>query len=490
MSQPGASSTNARSETARRKSNIRNHADEYARDRRKWKDRTRYFHECDLACTRFLIPEGKKVLDLGCGVGDLLAGLNPSLGVGVDLSGEMVRIARETYPDLTFIEGDMEDREVLKQIAGGPFDYILLSDTIGFLEDCQTAFDALHDLSDGETRIVVSYYSHAWQPILTFAEAAGLKMPQAENNFISLSDLRHFLDLAAFDIVKQHRQILVPARLIGIGQFLNRMAGFLPFLRPLMVRSYTVARSLRHAEMDNPSVSIVVPCRNERDNIEPAVQRLPKFGRSQEMIFIEGHSEDGTYEEIERVAAAHGGEIAIKHDRQDGIGKGDAMRKGFAMATGDVVMILDADLTVPPEELPKFYQALVTGKGNFINGSRLIYPMENDAMRFLNHVANKMFAKIFTVLLGQRVTDTLCGTKVLTRAHYERIAEARGYFGEFDPFGDFDLIFGAAKQNLKIVDVPVRYASRMYGETQISRFRHGWLLIRMVWFAMRKLSPI
>jgi glycosyltransferase involved in cell wall biosynthesis len=178
----------------------------------------------------------------------------------------------------------------------------------------------------------------------------------------------------------------------------------------------------------------------------------------------------------------------IKVLAQDGKGKGDAVRKAFEHARGDVLMILDADLTMPPEALPKFYEALASGKGEFINGTRLVYPMENDAMRFLNWVANRVFSWLFTWLLNQRFTDTLCGTKVLAKGHYQQIARNRNYFGDFDPFGDFDLIFGAAKANLKIIEIPIKYASRKYGETQISRFRHGWLLLRMVVFAFRKLK--
>ena len=199
------------------------------------------------------------------------------------------------------------------------------------------------------------------------------------------------------------------------------------------------------------------------------------------------YSSDNTLEEIHRVIAANP-DRDIKVVEQTGKGKGNAVREGFAVARGEVLMILDGDLTVPPEDLPKFYRALMRGKGEFINGSRLVYPMEQDAMRFLNSVANHAFSKIFSWLLNQRFTDTLCGTKVLSKYHYNQIVANRSFFGDFDPFGDFDLIFGAAKLNLKVTEVPVRYAARVYGETQISRFRHGVLLLRMVVFAFRKLK--
>ena len=176
--------------------------------------------------------------------------------------------------------------------------------------------------------------------------------------------------------------------------------------------------------------------------------------------------------------------------RQPGTGKADAVFAAFDAAQGDVLMILDADLTVPPEQLPKFWHAIQSDKGEFINGSRLVYLMDTDAMRFLNLVANKSFSIAFTWLLSQRFTDTLCGTKVLRRSDYVRLKEGRSYFGDFDPFGDFDLIFGASKLSLKVVEIPIHYASRTYGETQISRFKHGLLLLRMVLFAFLRIKAL
>jgi glycosyltransferase involved in cell wall biosynthesis len=275
--------------------------------------------------------------------------------------------------------------------------------------------------------------------------------------------------------------------LFGLGTLLNRFVGTLPLIRRLSLRNYLVARPLRNAALNDPSVTVLVPCRNEQGNIENAVKRLPRFCRDIEILYVEGHSSDGTLEEIHRVIALYP-DLDIKVLVQDGKGKGDAVRKGFANARGDILMILDADLTVPPEDLAKFYDAIAKGKGEFINGSRLVYPMQDQAMRFLNFLANRTFSWLFTWLLNQRYTDTLCGTKVLSRKNYEILYANRSYFGDFDPFGDFDLIFGATKLNLKVVEIPIRYAAREYGETQISRFRHGWLLLKMVVFAYRKLK--
>ncbi len=471
-----------------RKEAIRRLYDGLAATRDRWIHKNAYYYEEDRRYMRFLVPPALRVLELGCGTGDLLAAVEPAHGVGVDVSAEMVRHARAKHPHLRFQVGDIEDGRTIGSLTG-PFDVIILSDTIGVLEDCEAMLASLQPLCTRDTRVIVSYFSRMWAPVLKLVEAAGLKMPQPEQNWLATEDIESLLRLADFDIVKREWRILFPRRLFGIGRFVNRYIGHLPVLRRLCLRNYVVAKPQWNVALADPSVSVIVPCRNERGNIEEIVRRMPRFGRQQEIIFVEGHSRDGTFEEIQRVVQAHP-EWDMKVFRQDGAGKGDAVRKGFEQARGEVLMILDADMTVAPESLPKFYAALVSGKGNFINGSRLVYPMEEQAMRFLNLVANHLFSAVFSWLLNQRITDTLCGTKVLTRWHYQRIAADRSYFGEFDPFGDFDLLFGAAKQNLKIVDVPVRYASRRYGETQISRFRHGWLLLRMVVFAFRKMKAL
>jgi glycosyltransferase involved in cell wall biosynthesis len=315
-------------------------------------------------------------------------------------------------------------------------------------------------------------------------------MPQPAVSLISSVDFLNIMDLTEFEPIRMETRQLIPFDLFGIGRLVNRFIAPLPGIRRLCLRTYLVARSLRAQKPTNLSTTILIPCRNERGNIERAIKEMPRFGGHQEVIFVEGNSKDDTFEECLRVQKAYEDAWDIKVLKQDGRGKGDAVRKGFDAASGDVLMILDADLTVPASALPKFYRAIASGKGDFINGTRLVYPMESEAMRFLNLVANHAFAKIFSYLLNQRLTDTLCGTKVLTRAAYRQIVVGRRYFGDFDPFGDFDLIFGAAKQSRRIVEVPVHYKARTYGETQISRFRDGWLLTRMVLFAFKKLKAI
>ena len=306
-------------------------------------------------------------------------------------------------------------------------------------------------------------------------------------NVLAAVDVRSLAALADFDAVKSERRLLSPLRLFGLGRLINRFLAPFPIFNSLCLRHYTVCRSLRRLGEAPRTATVVIPARNECGNIESAVKRIPPFAESLEIIFVEGHSHDGTWSEIERVVVTNP-QLTIKALRQRGKGKADAVYTGFDAASGEVLIILDADLTMPPEQLPKFWEVIQSQKGEFINGSRLIYPMEHEAMRFLNLVANKIFSLLFTWLLGQRFTDTLCGTKVLRRSDYERLKTTRSYFGDFDPFGDFDLIFGASKLGLKIVEVPIRYANRTYGETQISRFRHGLLLLRMLWFAFLRIK--
>ena len=471
-----------------RKDQIRQHSDEIAKVRDNWIKKNSFFYNNDYTYTQFLVGEGKRVLELGCGTGQLLNALNPSYGIGVDISANMVSTAQKNYPNLKFTQGDLENENLISSLQG-TFDFIILSDTIGYLDDCSEAFERLHSLCTPDTRLIISYYSWWWQPILTLGEKIGLKMPSVEMNWLSTEDTMGFLHLSDFEPVKSEMRQLIPRNLLGLGSLINRFVGTLPLIRRFSLRNYLVSRSVREVGLDQPSTTVLIPCRNEKGNIENAVKRMPDFCKDLEILYVEGNSQDGTLDEIHRVIKAYPGKD-IKVLVQDGKGKGDAVRKGFDHARGDILMILDADLTVPPEDLPKFYKAISSGKGEFINGTRLIYPMDDQAMRFLNFWANRTFSVIFTWLLNQRLTDTLCGTKVLTKKNYEKIVKNRSYFGDFDPFGDFDLIFGAEKLNLKIVEVPIRYAERKYGETQISRFRHGWLLLKMVVFDYKKLKII
>jgi SAM-dependent methyltransferase/GT2 family glycosyltransferase len=469
----------------------RRHADALdavADDRDGWRARNAYYYRQIEALCRFVVPAGARVLEIGCGTGDLLAGLSPAEGAGIDLSPRMIARARDKHPGLSFFVADAETMEV-PELAGQTFDYVVMSDVVGQLRDVWAALRAVRRFCNARTRLLVTYYNFAWEPILRVGARLGLKMPVAQQNWLGMNDLRNLLELNHFEVVRAGTANLLPVDIPGVSWLCNTYLAEAPLLRHLALTQFFVARLADGGEpiaARDYRCTVVVPCRNERGNVDDIVARTPQMGRGTELIFVDGNSSDGTVEAIERHRAGPGADhIRLLH-QGEGTGKGDAVRKGFAAASGDVLFILDADLTVPPEDLPKFYTALAEGRGEFINGTRLVYPMEGAAMRFLNLLGNKFFSVALSAILAQRLKDTLCGTKVLLRRDYQRIVEGRAFFGDFDPFGDFDLLFGAAKQSLKIVEMPIRYRDRTYGETKISRFRHGWLLLRMTWFAFRK----
>jgi SAM-dependent methyltransferase len=447
------------------------------------RETNRHYHQLLRRHFEFLVPAGSRVLEVGCGIGDLLAALKPARGVGLDFSPEMIRLARERHPELEFQVADAVEFSRTEK-----FDYIILSDLVNDLPDVQAVLERLHTCARAGTRLVLNFFNTLWRPILNASEKMGTKSPTKLQNWLSRHDMTNLLHLAGWEVIKTETRILWPVGTPLLAALANRWAA--PLLKHVCLTVVMVARP-KPRPLSRPEYhcSVVIPARNEAGNIEAAVQRTPEMGLGTEIIFIEGHSKDNTWDEINRVAAKYP-QRKIKVLKQQSKGKGGAVREAFASATGDILFILDADLTMPPEELPKFYEVARSGTAEFVNGVRLVYPMEDQAMQFLNMIANKLFGVTFSWLLGQNIKDTLCGTKVLFRSDYELIAKNRAYFGDFDPFGDFDLIFGAAKLNLSMVDLPIRYRARTYGETNIQRWSHGWLLLRMVLFAARRMKFI
>ncbi len=442
-----------------------------------------YYHFCMKESYRQLVPEGVSVLDVGCGNGLKLASLRPARGVGVDFSEAAIAVARMAHPNMEFICADAHDLS----LPGQTFDYILLSDIANDLWDVQRVLERLRPLCAPHTRLILNFYSHLWSGPLRAAQKLGLATPILPQNWLTRLDVANLLDLAGFQRLRDWEEIVMPLSVPFISNWMNRyLARIAPF-RFFDLANFMLACPVGGELPKNPTVSVIIAARNESGHIDELMLRIPEMGGGTEIVFVEGHSTDDTYAAIERAIAAYP-ERKCKLLKQQGKGKGDAVRCGFDAATGEILMILDADITVPPEDLPRFYEVLVSGRAEFVNGVRLVYPMENDAMRFMNLVGNKFFSAAFSWLLGQPIRDTLCGTKVLWKKDYERIAHNRAYFGDFDPFGDFDLLFGAARLNLKITEVPIRYRARRYGETNIQRWRHGWLLLKMVVFAARRIK--
>lgn len=454
-----------------------------AENRLDWKKKNRYYHSYLEKYYSFIIPGESRVLEIGCGTGELLNAVRPSYGVGIDFSEKMIKIASEQFPGLNFFVQDAEELKLEEK-----FDYIVLSDLIGTVWDVQKIFNNLHKVSGPNTKIILNLHNYLWEPILKSGEFLGIKAKNIISNWLTYEDVRNLCEIEGFEVILKVRKLLIPKRIPVINWLFNSFLSNLPLLNSLCLTCFMTVREIIETN-EEKSVSIIIPALNEKGNIEQAIIRTPEFGAKQEFIFVEGHSSDGTFEEILRIKAKYPEKIIVAF-KQEGKGKGSAVREGFDRASGEILMIMDGDLTTPPEDMPKFYEALKRNRGEFINGCRLVYPMESEAMRPLNLIANRFFGRFFSFILGQRLKDTLCGTKVLYKSDYEKIKQNRSYFGEFDPFGDFDLLFGAAKLNLKIVEVLVRYRDRQYGSTQISRFKHGWLLLRMSLFAARKLKFI
>lgn len=458
-----------------------------AKERGHWKKKNSYYYKKITKLLKFIIPEGRSVLELGCATGELLNDLKPSYGVGVDFSPKMIEIAKGKYPHLTFIEMDAENLSLDHQ-----FDYIVMSDMIGHLEDVQLALEKLHPVCHAKTKIVITYYNFAWELILKIGEKLKLKMREFMQNWLSAHDIKNILDLADFETIRIGATLLFPVYIPVLSEFLNKYVSKFFWLQNLCFINYTIARPKPKALAvnNNYSCSIIIPARNEAENIERAILEIPEMGKFTEIIFVEGHSADNTLNEIKRVCEEYKNRKDIKYCVQDGQGKKDAVFKGFDMASGDILIILDADLTVASNDLPKFYNAIASGNAEFINGSRFVYPKEKEAMRFLRMLGNKFFSLLFSWILGQYLKDTLCGTKVIMKSDYELLKKDRAYFGDFDKYGDFDLILGSYKQNLKIIEVPVHYRSRIYGATNIPTWKGGSILLRAAFFAMRKIKFI
>jgi glycosyltransferase involved in cell wall biosynthesis/ubiquinone/menaquinone biosynthesis C-methylase UbiE len=484
------------------KEKVREHYDRLAPSRDLWYRRNTYYHTFLEKRLAELVAPGKSILELGAGTGNLLSALKPSRGLGLDISPAMVEIARLKFPHLQFEIADAETFELDER-----FDIIIASDLVGELGDITAMLERVHDVSHGATSLILTFHSPTMEGVLRMAQRAQLAMTPARQNWVGMESTSTLLALSDFAVAREEHCLLIPVSLPLISSAMNRLSGGRVF-KYLDLLNIVVARPTIPRPTPTPlSCSVIVPCRNEVGNIEAVVERMPALGSSTEVIFVDGASSDGTKELIEQMIVRHRGVKDMKlilqvagatyegpRDNPNAptvmlkLGKGDAVRKGFDAATGEVLMILDADLTVPPEDLPQFLRPIATGKGRFVNGTRLVYPMEDRAMKFVNYIGNWFFSRLFTWLLDQPIHDTLCGTKVLLKSDYESIKAGRKYFGEFDPFGDFDLLFGAARLGLPIVEVPVHYKRRLAGVSKVRVSKHGWLLIGMSVIAFRRLK--
>lgn len=441
------------------------------------------FHRQLVDLHRHHIRKGAAVLEWGCGPGELLKALHPARGLGIDISGKMVQRALEDPGGCDFLEGDLHETTIEEK-----FDAIIGCYLTGYQHDIQKCLENLLASSRPRTRLYLSSLNTVWRPFLKLGQIFGAVVRQPPSNWLSHADLVNLLELSGWEVVTASTEQLFPFRVPILTEIFNRFLVRLPLFRHFGATLFIVARPKIPPVLDSEiSCSVIVPARNESGNIRAALERIPVMGNGTEIIFVEGHSVDDTWEVIQQECEAYEGPHRVSFCRQPGKGKWDAVYKGFSRARGDVLVIQDGDLTAPPEDLPKFFGAVASGAAEFANGSRLVYPMEDRAMRFLNFLGNKFFALALSFVLRQPIKDSLCGTKMLLRSDYLFLLQRIEEFGDFDPFGDFNLLFGSALLDLKIRDVPVRYRDRTYGDTNISRFRHGWLLLKMTWFGLRHL---
>ena len=472
-----------------RRQRTRTHLAQIAPRRETWITSKRYYYKLLARLLRFLVEPQKRVLSVRCDIGTLLTAVDPSHGKGIDISAEIVEIAQQGNPSLNFAVAFPDKKEFHEAFQPGEkFDYILFND-VGDTVDVLQAFRNLKPLCERHTRVLVTTYNHLWEPLVSFAEWTGMKVPRTEQNWLSTADIRNLLHLAGFEALETHRIVLLPKYLPLVSVFLNHFCARLPFLSKLCMTQVVVARVVPSAvSLDGLSVSVVIPCKNEKGNVEDAVRRIPPLAGRTEIIFCDDRSTDGTGEEVRRVQSCYP-QKDIRLERGPGVCKSRNVWTGFDAAKGDVLVILDADLTTIPEELPYFIDVIASGQAEFVNGSRLVYPVPKGAMNGPNMLGNKFFSVAFTYLLGQRVKDTLCGTKVLWRRDWERIRPMLGSWGTEDRWGDYELLFGAAKLNLKILDLPVHYQERIYGSTKMTKvFRNGLVMLRMCWHGFLRLK--
>jgi SAM-dependent methyltransferase len=472
-----------------RRERTRNHLAKIAVRREDWINRNRYYYELLNRLLRFLVEPQKRVLSVRCGTGNLLAVVQPVKGKGIDICPEIVEIAQQRNRSFEFAVA-FPDKEEFRRAFGleEKFDYILFND-IGDTVDILQALRNLKPLCQRHTRVLVITYNRLWEPLVTFAEWIGMKVPRTEQNWLSTLDIANLLQLAGFEALETHRVVILPKYVPLVSAFLNRFCARLPLLKRLCMTQVVVGRLVPPpVPKEELSVSVIVPCKDEMGNVEDAAQRIPELGRQTEIIFCDDQSTDGTAEEVLRVQSLYL-DKDIRLERGPGVSKSWNVWTGFDAATGDILMILDADLTTIPEELPYFVDVIASGQAEFVNGSRLVYPVPKGAMTTANMLGNKFFSVAFTYLLGQHVKDTLCGTKVFWRSDWERIKPMLGSWGIEDRWGDYELLFGAAKLNLKILDLPVHYQERIYGSTKMTKvFRNGLVMLRMCWHGFLKLK--
>lgn len=460
------------------KEEAKDYFDRLAREYPEWKRRNLYYYSKLTQFYRKVIPPGKDVLDIGCRDGELLKAVEPLTGVGIDVSEGMIEIARRNCSHLRFFPMKSESIEL-----EGKFDYIIMSNVIGYISDLWLLFEQIKPLTKFNTEIVISSSNPLMEPLLKLGERLGMKSSEGPVNRFYMEDIMNLLRLNDFGIVDWGHELSLPRRIPLVSEMVNRYASKVRFLRNFSFLQYIIARPGRTmARAESLSCSVVIPCHNEKENIRECVGRVPLLGKATEIVIVDDGSTDSTADEVKKFIGKNPDKNLKLISHFPNRGKGFAVREGFKAASGDILMILDADMAVSPEELTRFFKPIVEGKAEAVNGTRMVYMMEKQAMPYLHLFGNKIFSIIFTWLMGQRITDTLCGTKAIFRKDFRRMEIGRC------PWGDFDILLGIAKLRLKMVEMPVHYKARRAGKSKMKTFRHGLLLIETCLYGFKELK--
>jgi len=458
------------------KSVIIEHFNRLAAEYDVWLRRNEFYHRCVQSLYKSVIPAGSSVLEVGCASGELLQSVKPSCGVGIDISENMVSLARQKYPDLTFISADIDTLPPGE--LNMKFDRIILSNLVDYLSDIVGTLARVKEFINDYGLIILTTENPLWQPLMKLGSKLKLRMPDCPRNYVMLRDLKNIAELADFEVIKMGFEFLVPLRIPFLSSAINSIVAEIPFLRKMCLLQYIV---MRHRKRRQPlSCSVIIPCHNEADNIAECIQSVPPMGTFTEIIVVDDGSTDDTKLKVEAIMKNDGRVRLISHEQRRG--KGYAVRSGGEAAQADVIMILDADMSVPPEELPRFFEPIQAGRADFVNGTRMIYPMKGQAMRTLNYLGNKFFSLILSWLMEQHISDTLCGTKACLKKDYLKIRMGRC------AWGDFDLLFGIARLRKKIVEMPVHYQERVAGKSKMRVLKHGLLLMRMCFVGLYELK--
>lgn len=455
------------------KPEVINFLDQSIPTREKWIQRSGYYYRNLSRIISNAIASNASVCHVGCDSPYLLKSLPQAKGTGICMTEKQKVFCETTDPDHRYTT--MAQLQTLRE----KFDYIVIT-SLGYFFDVQEVFHQIQILCHFRTRIIIINCNLLWEPLFYLGEKLRLRMPQSarRQNMVPTHHVINLLSLSRFQLVKWSSHILVPYFIPLVSWFFNRiLASSFPF-RYLSSTDIIIARP-QITPPEPVTCSVIVPCKNEKGNIESLVRRIPALADETEIVLVDDRSSDGTGEEMRRCQKTWP-DKKITVIEGPGISKGEAVRMGIEGAAGRLIAIFDADLAVLPEELPKCILPLLEGTADFVNTVRFVYPQQDGAMRWLNIAGNRGFSLLFTFLIRQRVSDTLCGTKVFWKEDYRNISGLKDYWLWRDRWGDFEQLLGASKLGLKIVEVPIHYAERTYGETKMkNRFQNGLHMLKL-----------